>query len=103
MCAANSSTGAARIVKSWRGPGWAAAKAVDEINAVAAVSRIVVHLKDVHALLIIDDLCSRDGVEATFEQFWHVAPGLAAPRIVITPLRFSSNGNRPIDRGVRLP
>jgi hypothetical protein len=86
-------TNAARIVKSWRGPGWAAAKCIDEINSTADLGRVVVHLKDVHALLVIDSLRSRDGREATFEQFWHVAPGLSASLTSPKPLRFSAAGN----------
>ena len=85
-------TNAARIVKSWRGPGWAAAKCVDEIDSTADLSRIVVHLKDVHALLVVDSLQSREGREATFEQFWHVAPGLSASLPRAEPLRFSAAG-----------
>jgi hypothetical protein len=81
---------AARIVKSWRGPGWAAARSIDEINAAASVGRIAIHLKDAHALIVVDQLQSRDGSEAEFEQFWHVAPGLAARPSSDGALRFAS-------------
>ena len=80
---------AARIVKSWRGPGWAAAKSIDEINAAASVSRVVTHLKIFHALIVIDELQSAGGAERLFEQFWHIASGLAVPPLPLQlPLRF---------------
>jgi hypothetical protein len=82
--------GAARIVKSWRGPGWAAAKSVDEINAAGSVSRVVVHLKALHALIVVDVLESANGAERTFEQFWHIASGLAVPASGEASLRFAS-------------
>jgi hypothetical protein len=81
---------AARIVKSWRGPGWAAARSVDEINPAGVVARVVIHLKAVHALIVVDDLKSRSGGDATFEQFWHIAPALAARPGINGTLRFAS-------------
>jgi hypothetical protein len=63
----------ARIVKSWRGPGWVAARALEDGHAQGAVERIVVHLKAAHALVVVDALASAAG--AGFEQFWNVAPG----------------------------
>jgi hypothetical protein len=80
---------AARLVKSWRGPGWAAAKSVDEINPAASVARIVIHLKAVHALIVVDELVTANGEEALFEQFWHVAPGVTPFESVATSLQFS--------------
>jgi colicin import membrane protein len=80
---------AARLVKSWRGPGWAAAKSVDEINPAASVARIVIHLKAVHALIVVDELVTANGEEALFEQFWHVAPGVTPSESVATSLQFS--------------
>jgi hypothetical protein len=66
----------ARLVKSWRGPGWAAAKSVDETNPAGSIARTVFHLKAQHALVVVDELATPDGAEAEFEQFWHLAPGL---------------------------
>ena len=82
---------AARIVKSWRGPGWAAARSIDEINTAASISRFVVHLKAVHALIVVDRLKTRNGEEAAFEQVWHVAPGLATRPSLDGVLRFASS------------
>lgn len=81
---------AARMVKSWRGPGWAAAKSIDEINPAAVVTRVAIHLKAVHALLVVDALETRKGGEASFEQFWHIAPGLAERPGAKGTLRFAS-------------
>ena len=81
---------AARIVKSWRGPGWAAAKSIDEINPEAVVTRVVIHLKAVHALLVLDALETHKNGEASFEQFWHGAPGLAERPGAKGTLRFAS-------------
>jgi hypothetical protein len=81
---------AARIVKSWRGPGWAAARSIDEINPAAAVTRVAIHLKAVHALIVVDALETRQGGDAVFEQFWHIAPGLAARPGIKGTLRFGS-------------
>jgi len=85
----------ARLTKSWRGEGWAAAKSIDETNPAGSIIRTVVHLKAQHALIVVDELRTADGSEASFEQFWHVAPGLAAPDSTQTPLRFAGteNGN----------
>jgi hypothetical protein len=66
---------AARLVKSWRGPDWAAAKSIDEINPAASIKRVVVHLKAAHALIVVDELEAKQDEPADFEQFWHVAPG----------------------------
>jgi hypothetical protein len=37
--------------------------------------RTAIHLKPLHALLVVDELFA-DGDAAKFEQFWHLAPGL---------------------------
>jgi len=66
----------ARIVKSWRGTNWAAAKGIESYSH-AELARTVIHLKALHALLIVDEIASDD--EAPFEQFWHLAPGLVPP------------------------
>ena len=66
----------ARIVKSWRGPAWAAARGV-ESYVRAELTRTVIHLKALHALLIVDEIAGGD--EAALEQFWHLAPSLVPP------------------------
>jgi hypothetical protein len=81
---------AARMVKSWRGPGWAAAKAFENNYESASVSRTVIHLKARHALIVVDELASdRD---ALFEQFWNMGPDFAAPETAAMPLHFISEG-----------
>jgi len=81
-------TGAARLEKSWRGPGWAAARSVDKINPAGSITRTVIHLKAEHALIVVDELAATGGAQASFEQFWHIAPGLTAPQTSEAPYRF---------------
>ena len=68
----------ARLVKSWRGPGWAAVKSIDETNSAGTVARVVIHLKAHHALIVADELTAASGTEHEFEQLWHLAPGVSA-------------------------
>jgi hypothetical protein len=68
----------ARIVKSWRGSGWAAARCTDDLYAKGTLGRTVVHLKAQHALIVIDEVAALSG-EASFEQSWHVAADLDRP------------------------
>ncbi len=82
--------GIARIVKSWRGAGWAAAKCVDDTYGDATVTRTAIHLKAHHALIVIDELASRSGAEALFEQFWNVAPEFGAAATEASPIVFAS-------------
>jgi hypothetical protein len=86
-----SGAGSASIVKSWRGPGWAAAKGIDSSEGLAGIARTVVHLKTRHALLIVDELAASTGEIATFEQFWHVASGLAPADSPEVPLLFTAD------------
>jgi hypothetical protein len=80
----------ARMVKSWRGPGWAAAKAFEDNYDGASIARTVIHLKAQQALIVVDELES--GKEALFEQFWNVGPEFTAPGTMEMPLRFTSDG-----------
>ena len=80
----------AHMVKSWRGPGWAAAKSFESNYDGASVSRTAVHLKAAHALIVVDELTSDDGEELAFEQFWNIAPDFAPPETTEQPLRFVS-------------
>ncbi|HVV65175.1 MAG TPA: hypothetical protein VHC42_06885 [Rhizomicrobium sp.] len=80
----------ARLVKSWRGEGWAAAKGLDLISPRAAVTRLMIHFKAAHALLVVDEIAARDGADHDIEQFWHVAPGLAAPPSPGAAMRFDA-------------
>jgi len=80
----------AQMVKSWRGPGWAAAKAFENNYDGACVARTVIHLKARHALIVVDELESDK--EALFEQFWNVGPDFTAPATMEMPLRFTSDG-----------
>ncbi len=82
----------ALMVKSWRGPGWAAAKSLESNYDGASVGRTAVHLKAAHALIVVDELASDDGEQAAFEQFWNVAPDFAPPEVTEQPLRFIAAG-----------
>jgi hypothetical protein len=82
--------GRAAIVKSWRGPGWAAAKGIESVGGGVGVARIVIHLKQHHGLVIVDSFAGDAGGERDLEQFWHVAPGLAAVASSEKPLLFSA-------------
>ena len=82
----------AAMVKSWRGPGWAAAKSFESNYDGASVGRTVVHLKAAHALIVVDELASDDGEAAVFEQFWNIAPEFAPPEVAEQPLRFLAAG-----------
>jgi len=66
----------ARIVKSWRGAGWAAARGAESLVR-AELARTVIHLKALHGLLVVDEIAG--GGEAASEQFWHLAPSLVPP------------------------
>jgi hypothetical protein len=81
---------AARMVKSWRGPGWAAAKAFENNYESASVARTVIHLKAQHALIVVDELASDQ--DALFEQFWNMGPDFTAPETMAMPLPFTSDG-----------
>jgi hypothetical protein len=61
----------------------------DEAIKPNSVARIVIHLKAVHALIVVDELVTANGEEALFEQFWHVAPGVTPFESVATSLQFS--------------
>jgi len=63
-----------RIVKSWRGPGWAAARGVEANHEGGSIARTAIHLKAAHALVVVDELESADGAEHDFTQHWNVAP-----------------------------
>ncbi|HVU19835.1 MAG TPA: hypothetical protein VHE09_03830, partial [Rhizomicrobium sp.] len=43
-------------------------------------------------LVVVDELAAAGNQEATFEQHWHIAPGLAAPSSGQTPHRFAVSG-----------
>jgi hypothetical protein len=81
---------AARMVKSWRGQGWAAAKAFENNYEDASVARTVIHLKAQHALIVVDELAS--GGDALFESFWNVGPDFVPPGTMAMPLLFTSAG-----------
>jgi hypothetical protein len=81
----------ARIVKSWRGAGWAAAKGIESYGR-AELARTVVHLKALHAVLVVDEFEDMGEIES-IEQFWHVAPNLAPPENPGEPLQFTVPGD----------
>ena len=64
------------LERSWEGRGWAAATFVNTAHADARIRRTAIHLKPVHALLVVDELTSKSGSECVFEQFWHLAPDM---------------------------
>ncbi len=90
----------ARIVKSWRGAGWAAARGVESFSHTE-LTRTVIHLKALHALLVVDELAGSD--DAAFEQFWHLAPDLVPPGDTAGFLCFGVPRKRISDGCVRRP
>ena len=58
----------------WEGPGWAAVRGFNHAYPDARLTRTVIHLKDHHAVLVLDILASKTSSEVLFEQFWHVSP-----------------------------
>jgi len=67
------SEGAVRIAKSWRGPGWAAARGIEANHEGGSIARTAIHFKAAHALLVVDELESADGAEHEFAQHWNIA------------------------------
>jgi Heparinase II/III-like protein/Heparinase II/III N-terminus len=57
---------------SWEGDGWAAARGFNRAYADGQVSRVAIHLKEHHAVIVFDRLSGKGNV--LFEQFWHIAP-----------------------------
>lgn len=58
----------------WEGNGWAAARGFNHAYPDARVTRTVIHLKNHHALVVLDILGSKTVSEVLFEQFWHISP-----------------------------
>jgi hypothetical protein len=82
----------ARISKSWRGDGWAAAKGVEVLAGGATIARTVVHLKRFHAAIIVDEVSTADGADALFEQFWNLGSDLVPQPSGQGPLRLVAEG-----------
>jgi hypothetical protein len=68
--------GFARLVKSWRGADWAAAKGIEALNPAASISRTAIHIKAVHALIVVDEIETAGESTVDLEQFWNMASGL---------------------------
>ncbi len=64
----------AGLIGMWEGPGWAAALGYNHAYPGARIARAVVHLKNNHAVIVLDRLASKTSREALFEQFWHLSP-----------------------------
>jgi len=78
----------------WEGDGWAAAQGHNNAYPDARIVRLVIHLKQRHALIVLDRLASKTSPDVLFEQFWHLSPDLAGvPRKGAEPWTFSSRGN----------
>jgi len=75
----------AGLMGMWEKPGWAAALGYNHAYPDARIVRAVIHLKNEHALIVLDRLASKTSREALFEQFWHLSPDLA--------LRDNGNGS----------
>ncbi|HEY1837090.1 MAG TPA: heparinase II/III family protein [Rhizomicrobium sp.] len=58
----------------WEGPGWSAARGYNHAYADADVTRVAIHLKEHHAVIVFDRFSSKGAREALFEQFWHISP-----------------------------
>lgn len=63
------------IAGVWEEKSWAGVQLVNRLFTPASIVRIAIHLKPLHALLVVDDLRT-DGEPLQFEQFWHLGPGL---------------------------
>jgi hypothetical protein len=74
--AESSSPEALTIEHHLEGRGWAAAMIACRAHANALIRRTAIHLKPVHAFIMVDQLESVDGSELAFEQFWHLSPDL---------------------------
>jgi hypothetical protein len=59
---------------NWEGEGWAAAHGFNRAYADGRVSRVAIHLKEHHAVIVFDRLSGKGAREVLFEQFWHIAP-----------------------------
>jgi hypothetical protein len=81
----------ARMVKSWRGTGWAAAKGIEDSFDGAVIARTVVHMKAAHALIVVDELVGEGGA-TTFEQSWNIAPEFKMPAPAGEANHFASEG-----------
>jgi hypothetical protein len=67
----------AGLMGMWEKPGWAAALGYNHAYPDARIVRAVIHLKNEHAVIVLDRLASKTSREALFEQFWHLSPDLA--------------------------
>jgi Heparinase II/III-like protein/Heparinase II/III N-terminus len=70
----------AGLDESWQGDGWAAALGHNHAYPEARISRLVIHLKRQHAVIVLDKLASKTSAQALFEQFWHVSPDFSPPK-----------------------
>jgi hypothetical protein len=59
----------------WSGPGWAAARGFNNAYQNGRVVRTVIHLKERHAVIVLDQLAGKGAT--LFEQFWHLSPDLS--------------------------
>ncbi len=64
----------AGLTGMWEGDGWAAARGFNNAYQDGRITRFVIHLKQHHAVIVIDQLQAKTSAPALFEQFWHVAP-----------------------------
>lgn len=67
----------AGLTATWEKPGWAAALGYNHAYPDARIVRAVIHLKNEHAVIVLDRLASKTSREALFEQFWHLSPDFA--------------------------
>ena len=73
--AANEDLAGIAIDATWNEKNWAAVRMANRAFAPVTMTRTAIHLKPLHALLVVDELFA-NGDAAKFEQFWHLAPGL---------------------------
>lgn len=88
---ASSPDGGAVIEQAWREQHWSAARLTMQAFPQAVITRTVIHLEPVQALLVVDELLARMG-SAQFEQFWHVSPRLWAQDVTSSGAHFTCPG-----------
>jgi hypothetical protein len=67
--------GRLQIERAWEEKSWAGARLVNHLFSPANITRTVIHLKPLHALLVVDEMYAGE-TPRKFEQFWHLGPEL---------------------------
>jgi len=68
-------SGRLQIERAWEEKSWAGARLVNRLFPPSNMTRTVIHLKPLHAVLVVDEMLAGDQPRK-FEQFWHLGPEL---------------------------